>query len=64
MRVMDSKGSERKPCLQTTMSVDITVETTAEEQKAPDALVPEITFQVGNAFSRVWQAVAPLLTFW
>lgn len=53
MRVMDSKGSERKPCLQTTMSVDITVETTAEEQKAPDALVPEISFQVGNAFSRV-----------
>lgn len=59
MRVMDSKGSKQKPCLQTTISADITVETTAEERKAPNALVPETTFQVGNAFARVWQEVAP-----
>lgn len=63
MGVMDSKGSKRKPCLQTTVSADSTVETIAEEQKAPDALVPEITFQGRNAFARVWQEAAPLLAF-
>ena len=63
MGVMDSKGSKRKPYLQTTVSADITVETIAEEQKAPDALVPEITFQGGNEFARVWQEAAPLLAF-
>ena len=53
MGVMGSKGSKRKPRLQTTAAADLKVETTAEERKAPDALVPEITFQGRNAFARV-----------